>query len=754
MSENLQFKVSSALKDIIGKDLISDDNMAIFELVKNSFDAHSSEVIVRFENIYSGSAKITIIDNGKGMNYDDLVNKWLFVAYSAKKDGTEDDDLDYRSNIYSKRPFAGAKGIGRFSCDRLGKVLYLETTKQEQNPKTEVLLTEWEKFESDIKKEFIDIQVVHDTLEHNSFHRSHGTMLIINELRSSWDRPKLLRLKSALAKLINPSVSQDQDGFKILLEVPEEISNDRFHEDQHNIVNGEVRNFIFEALGLKTTRISSTISSDGLYVETELRDAGRLIYRIKERNNFKLLHNLNFTLYYLNMSAKLTFTRRMGLSSTQYGHVFLYKSGFRIYPFGEPGEDPLKVNARKAQGYNRFLGNRDLIGEISIYPPNEELKETSSRGDGLIKNSTYEELEAGFWETLRRLEKYVVEVQQWGISISDESNYDLRSRASNLIAKLTGSDDIIEFETSDDFLEIIEASKANSAESIVNNLTRIALSSNDQDLALQARQAADRIKQIQLAREEAEREAEQERRRASEATTKLREKISENLFLKSINTTDFEEVISLLHHIGIYAGTIDNNLKGISLRVQNSIDISKEDLYDIIRLLSFETKKILNIVAFATKANFKLKTENKEVNIADYIREYVSNIIPSVTDSVIKVSFIDETRLQHIKQIKPIELNIVIDNLVSNARKVRATNMQIIAKEDSENQLTVDFVDNGSGISEENIKKIYDFGFTTTDGSGIGLYHVKEILESLTATIKAENNANSTGVTFTIRFKQ
>ncbi len=79
---------------------------------ENSFDANSTEVNITFENIYNSNARIIIQDNGKGMDYDDLINKWLFVAYSAKKDGTE--EFDYRNQIKSNRLYAGAKGVGRF----------------------------------------------------------------------------------------------------------------------------------------------------------------------------------------------------------------------------------------------------------------------------------------------------------------------------------------------------------------------------------------------------------------------------------------------------------------------------------------------------------------------------------------------------------------------------------------------------------------------------------------------------------------
>ena len=134
MENQLQFRISSGLKNIIGRDLITDDFIAIFELVKNSYDAHATKVLIEFENINTSKAIIRITDNGKGMNYDDLINKWLFVAYSAKKDGTE--DIDYRNKIQSKTFYAGAKGIGRFSCDKLGSKLILITKKDEENSKT------------------------------------------------------------------------------------------------------------------------------------------------------------------------------------------------------------------------------------------------------------------------------------------------------------------------------------------------------------------------------------------------------------------------------------------------------------------------------------------------------------------------------------------------------------------------------------------------------------------------------------------
>ncbi len=71
----------------------------------------------------------------------------------------------------------------------------------------------------------------------------------------------------------------------------------------------------------------------------------------------------------------------------------------------------------------------------------------------------------------------------------------------------------------------------------------------------------------------------------------------------------------------------------------------------------------------------------------------------------------------------------------------------------TESSVQLSFKDNGNGIKDNIIDNVFDFGFTTSRrGSGIGLYHVKEIIESLNGTIK-ENNKINKGVEFIISLK-
>ena len=68
----------------------------------------------------------------------------------------------------------------------------------------------------------------------------------------------------------------------------------------------------------------------------------------------------------------------MGIKSADYGSVFLYKNGIRIYPFGEPGEDSFSLDKRQQKRLGDHVGTSELIGRIEISGENEEFKETTN----------------------------------------------------------------------------------------------------------------------------------------------------------------------------------------------------------------------------------------------------------------------------------------------------------------------------------------------------------------------------------------
>lgn len=759
--EELQFRISSALKDIIGRDLITDDNIAVFELVKNAYDAYATRVEITFENIYSDTSKIIIKDNGKGMSLEDIKNKWLFVAYSAKKEGTEDESFDYRDSIYQKRAFAGAKGIGRFSCDRLGKELLLESTKKNKNSTTEIIATDWKLFEKDLKEEFVDVSVLHESKDKSNYGLLHGTVLEISNLRSDWDRSKLLRLKRSLAKLINPKGDKKSPVFKIFLRVPEEEARDIQTEDYNEIVNGEIHNLIFDALEIKTTKLSVVIDKNGGIIRTKLLDGGELIYDIEERNPFNKLSDITIELFYLNKSAKLTFAKRMGLSSKDYGHVFVYKNGFRIYPYGESGEDPFKIDIRKAQGYGRFLGTRDILGQIEI-SDNEELRETTTRGDGFIKTSTYNQLEEFFWDSLKRLEKYVVDVQKWGVSVEDFNPKEIDSdgntfqeRMGDLIQSLTGSRTIINFKYGDKILELINDFQEDSSNGIIENLEKIAIDRKDSDLLNNLESLSSQFKDLKKARSEAESERNSERNKRLALDQKVDALEKRQQILEEATNHGSVEIMSIEHHINQSTHRVNSLILDIIEQLND--ELSKATILELLNRISLENRKIESLVNFVRKANFDTMSATHEDDIVSYIDQYLNNVYSKDHKRQINKELIDvvinDNNSSLVTEFTPIELNIVLDNLLDNSNRAGASKGVFDVTVEN-NSLLITYEDNGKGIDPEIAPDIFDFGFTTTKGSGIGLFHIKKILEeSYNGSIKVVENQYGAKFQLNLKFK-
>ncbi|WP_210015246.1 ATP-binding protein [Pseudomonas palmensis] len=764
----LNFRVSSHLKSIIGRDLITDDFVAVFELVKNSFDAGASEV-----NIHFTDDCLFICDNGKGMSYDDLLNKWLFVAYSAKQDGSEDvSNSDYRENISIKR-YAGSKGVGRFSCDRLGELLILQT-KKAHNVEVNRLEVVWSDFEASAKADFINIDIKHSsqaafTLPPEvKFAHTHGTILEIGFLREKWNRQKLHDLKSSLAKLINPFGPQ-KETFAVNIYAESQKAEDQKilqnTEDPHpnEVINGPVENFIFQTLQEKTTWLRTTISNGT--IKTDLVDRGKIIYSISEDNKHQELEDSGFecNLFYLNRSAKSTFARRMGVNSVSFGSVFLFKNGFRVYPIGEQLDDSFGIDRRKQQGHSRYLGTRDILGKIDVYGDDSKFKESSSRDKGLIETEAYSQLNDVLWKKcIIRLENYVVGVNwriKYDTDLMDSSHLtrdEVKSRIIDVINKLSNSPDIRIDYFADDILGVID-NKTKDFNKTIDNLSNIAEKIGNKDLQAEATAAKARYLEMLKAEAEAIQYAERERdeRKKAEATAVRAEKelkleVEKNLFLTSLQSYDKDVLESLHHQVIIYASNAVNLVEAGLFTLNSKKGLSREDAQEILEHLLLLNQQVIAASRFATKANFKLDSNTIHEDFAAYIDQYIEKIC-KVYKSRIKIST-HRSASNFNLQFKPIEVCIIIDNLIDNAIKAKASKIDIYIDKTQSNVLTVILKDDGIGISGEIINKesIFEKGVTTTSGSGLGLYNVRQLLQKINGTISL-TSSSFTGTTFEIK---
>ncbi|MAO56309.1 MAG: hypothetical protein CMM61_11505 [Rhodospirillaceae bacterium] len=790
-SEMLHFEVSAGLKRIIGRDLITDDEVAIFELVKNSFDAGASKA-----QLYFGNDSVTIVDNGHGMSKQDIIDKWLLVAYSEKREleDSQSEAEDFRDKIQERKHYAGSKGIGRFSADRLGHSLHLQSKKGGQREPVHFVDVDWDAFEVDEKKKFVTVPVNYS--ENSAFDlpaeiskpRS-GTALEVRGLRSDWPREKLLKLKASLAKMINP-FGQKVDNFELKIIAPRELAEDaitlkEFKEEQKgskeellepswDIVNGRVENFIFDTLTEKTTYIDVELIGSGRTIETTLVDRGEEVYQVREKNTYSALRRsgARVRIFYLNRSAKMTFAMRMGIDSVNFGSVFLFRNGIRVYPFGERGEDILGIDARKAQGARRFLGTRDIIGQIDVSGSEEDFKEATSRSQGLVRTKAYVDLVDFFWEkALKRLERYVVGVSwpdKGEANASDLSrllNDGGRARVIQVIGQLARSRDIELVSHSPRLVDILDA-KSDEFEGSLKSIRVIAEKAGDSDLLNRIGSAEKRFTQLQKAEEEAHARAEEERqaREQAESRASKAEKIVADveakyseleervLFLTSATSLDYDTVVNLHHQIIIYASEINALAGNFLADAKGAESVSVDEALTAFEQTILLNQKVLAVARFATRATFKLDSGQIEEDVASFVEQYINEIGQEYLANRINIGVKSEGGSLK-KKFKPIELSIVIDNLVSNARKAKASRIEFALSQGAKDELHIVVTDNGRGLSEKlgSQEDIFQKGVSMTGGTGLGLYHVRQVLDGMDGSISVKETSKK-GTSFLLRF--
>lgn len=796
--EELKFKVSAELKNILGRDLITSDNIAVFELVKNSYDAHATKVEITFEE-----NRIVIADNGKGMTKNDIINKWLFVAYSAKRDGTEDES--YRSKI--RRNFAGAKGVGRLSCDRLAQKLVM-TTKSQSDLLANRIGLNWGDFEQNQRLQFEEIPVQYESVaDIITYPQSKpiGTIIELNELNSRWGKKEILELRKALEKMINPFA--ETNDFEIEIIAPQFVREDestrlkiqdleqKFSIEDENIltkivklendiVNGPIRNTIARVLKLKTTQIESRIARGK--VVTQLTDRGVLMYEIREKNKYPELDGASVNLYFLNRAAKYNFSLRMGMDLVNYGNVFLFRNGFRIWPYGEPGDDSWELDRRALQGYNRFLGTRNLFGRVDVETDDvDKFKEVSSRDGGLVMNEPAKQLHKYFSEVHRRLERYVVGVL-WGEAFLRNEYFQNNEQAQAIRSQLTTGDKDSEDVTNAinnigsrvDFLQLIKSLvNDNSVElikyntelanvvadvsatqlinaNLIEDMKRVAEDSGNADMIANLNSFEHQLEEMRKAKEDAERRAEADRKAKAEAERKaeierkakveaerkakeeeeknlklqdeLDKKKKQNIFLQSIGSLDKDRIIKFHHDIRIQAETVNNSVTTI-IKNLNKDQIDIEKTRKASERISRANGRIMAIVKYATKANFNTEGDLIEEDILIYIEQYVTMVLPTFYPD--KQLFCCRNGASKIMKFNPLEVSLMIDNLLSNSIKASANRFNIDITEQS-GKVAIAISDDGNGIQLDDHNSIFEKGVTTTTGSGLGLFNVSNFVRN------------------------
>ncbi|MFR3313805.1 MAG: ATP-binding protein [Alphaproteobacteria bacterium] len=782
--QKLFFQVNAGIKNIVGKELIHSDSIAIIELIKNSKDADATKSTIQFINEQkSQDSSLIISDNGKGMSLNDLKNKWLNVAYSEKKE-----------NMLNKL-YAGNKGVGRFSCDRLGKNLTLYTKAQEGNYIK--LSINWEDFENKgINDEMSTIPVLaqelskHDFLQEiNVQNFTTGTILKIENLRETWPTTKLRKLIAELEKF-SPSIDDD---FSIFL----------YSDNQDNTIanklNKRIENNILEKVSFKTTHIESSIDAEGKNINTTLYYQNKEVYRYSVRNPFPKLKNIKTVIHYIDPLARSYFTRTVGITPVEYGSIFLFYNNFRISPYGNVKNDWLGLDQRKAQGRARYFGTRELFGRIDIIDKDNTFEVLSNR-EGLAQNQAFIDLVAYDKEDkttilideededresygyitniIRQLENFVVNGLEWNrlfdkqnpsstkvISENDvlknPERYTMRQISPEKVKaaceKLLKSNwKISDIQINEDLISHIFSEAQQKYEEFLNDfMEKIKDKSFTELSATQKGNVRKIIERERQATKIAEKDRDIAEQKVKQAQTTIdtqqqtileKEKTieqinSQNAFLKKTSNQDVEDLIISMHTILVNTSTIRNCL----LTLLEDPNISNETK-DILALISEANQKNSNIAKFATLYNFSDKQNIINGELTVFMHEYLKEAKEFSANRRIQIHDRLDTSILLNKEFIPLEIMMLLENIISNSKKAKAKNLFISNALLPSGQIKFSFKDDGNGITEkrflDNINLIFEKGETSTKGSGIGLYQINKIVKKLKGTVGVKNYNN------------
>ena len=769
VKENLRFSAHARLKDIVGSGLIMSDGIAIIELIKNSKDADSPSVRIEFREstTAAGETELVIVDQGHGMSMEDIEHKWLNIAYSDKK-----------INKPAHGVYAGSKGIGRFSCDRLGSKLTIFTRKFDSPYiKLEIDWTEFEVDQRDIDIGKIELNAEQFSQEEfpaatgeSAFET--GTILLIRHLRSQWDHWRIKSLRSELERFVVD---------------PENVFSVSFwhwqYSEDHEI-NAPIENKIYDELYFRTTSIQADTINNGSKIRFELRHAGKFVFRSTEKNPYSHIKDATLNLFFLNQAAKVFFNRKTGYRSVDYGSVFLFLNGFRVFPYGSDGDDWLGIQKRQGQGQRRFFGTRDLVGFIQITDTEGDNFAPVSSREGLVRNEAFHQLVSfsesidsclddrklfGFFHrAMRKLEKFVVDGLDWDrvyretgdLKVNDEDilsgNYKYLASEKPIFETI---DSIVRIRSPQNYIEDIEINVKYLGElaqmenekyeelietleekfegTPINELKPAERRDLSKFISRQAKELAQKDK-TNLALEEKVKKAVEERK----------VEVKRRIFAELEVTTDKSRIIQLQHQIGIVAGYLlkrMNRIVRIYKTDSNSLDNKK--VFELFEDTIFHIQKILNVTKLATKANFDLTTNHVHDDIIQFIEEYFANFKDRTFGWGIKVDFSNPQEIEKKISFRPAEISMLIDNLIDNAGKADAKS--ILANVLLKNGKTVIyFADDGCGLTKRHpTSTLFEKGISTTSGSGIGLSHARQIVEELGGTIDIENLESGTRVT-------
>ncbi|MBJ7556033.1 ATP-binding protein [Marinomonas spartinae] len=401
------FRANAHLLKLLGDELIGDDRLAVFELVKNAYDANATKVDVTL-NLENDNPNIIIWDHhGSGMTEDDILNKWMEIGTNSKRSKNR-----VRTPAPLNRLPLGEKGVGRLAVHKLGKKLTINT--RAEDSQEHQITIDWPKLIGEAQY-IEDTKVTITPLNTPKYFESEtGTRIEIGDLNNThWTRGDLRRLKRLLTSLISPFKSVSD--FDVKLSVPGRENDVSDVLEAQDILDKAMwtYDFIIDENGkfsstyafnpprtFKELASSSSETQDEALEllepskEEELaRDQAIRESLLLKQEDLQGIGAISGTFYvFMKTPAVLN-----AIGSPQFVKEYLkeqsgvrvYRDGIRVFNYGEGKDDWLGLNAGRINMPGQKIDTGMVIGGIDLnLEDSDGLKEKTNR-EGFDENDTY-----------------------------------------------------------------------------------------------------------------------------------------------------------------------------------------------------------------------------------------------------------------------------------------------------------------------------------------------------------------------------
>ncbi|WP_333652609.1 sensor histidine kinase [Lacrimispora sp.] len=451
-TEKIAIKIHPRAFTAFGADLVTNDTVAITELVKNCYDAFAIDVEVSFNIDKNGEPYIDIRDDGCGMTRAIIDSAWSTIATPFKKNKPSIERIV--NGKKQTRIVSGNKGLGRFSAARLGSIMIM-VTKSDSEPCWRAEF-DWDMLSSESSLEDCFMTIKESTV--NPFEENGsktGTIIRIKGLKSIWNDKKIEQLKEDLARLLSPFKTTDDFRIKIkdsenpvpVIITPAMFLNNPKYKIEGTVNNcGEIQwNYFYndQKINRKSNGIISWNTEKfplqlSLFTDNNGEySCGPFSFEIRAWDLDKeSIEDVSTTFNIKKRDIRQTISKYKGIS--------VYRDNVLVLPKSEASRDWLGLDAKRISDLGRRISTSQIVGIVYVSAENNpEIKDTTDR-EKLVDTTEYQQFIQILYDIVDKLqvERMKDHLEEKRATINDLitplSSKDLLNRATLAAAK--GSD--------------------------------------------------------------------------------------------------------------------------------------------------------------------------------------------------------------------------------------------------------------------------------------------------------------------------